>query len=512
MKRRNFLSALRTFSSTVRLRLTLWYLGIMIFIMTIFGGSLYGTETFVNTNAANSRLETQLYQDAQHIGNSYQQAIANGTSPTTQRLTLASGEFVLLLRPDKAVLDQRGSLPNAIVQQLRNRIYSQPAIDLAIPQPQNTSWHSTDRQYRVLLTPLFTQNVRVAILIIGLPREYPVSIVTIWLFHGILGLLAAAIGGYWLAGKALRPVKMITRTAREINATDLRRRLDLKRRDEFGELAATFDQMLGRLEAAFKRQMQFTADASHELRTPLTIVGLEINRALTQLATPQEYRQALEAIRVENEQMAEIVNSLLLLARADTGQTILQLQEVDLSDIALASVERLLPLARQQQITLATGELPELLVHGDPQYLKQMLVNLIENAIKYTSGIGHRVHVELACVEEHWAVVRVQDDGPGISDEHIPYLFERFYRVDKARTRKPQEIAATSSRACGQETGGIGLGLSIVQWIAQAHAGHIQVESQMTVGTTFEIRLPLLQDPVAASDVLESASSLMTNR
>src|SRR5437868_12213577 len=133
--------------------------------------------------------------------------------------------------------------------------------------------------------------------------------------------------------------------------------------------------------------------------------------------------------------MTATVNSVLLLARADTGQMTLDRQEVDLSDIALASVERLLSLARQSQVTLATGALPEVLVLGDPQYLGQMLTNLIENGIKYTSGSGKRVYIELACEQKRWGVVRVQDDGPGISEEHLPSLFERFYRVDKARSR-----------------------------------------------------------------------------
>ena len=305
-----------------------------------------------------------------------------------------------------------------------------------------------------------------------------------------MALLIAAIGGYWLAGKALRPVKMITRTANEINATDLRRRLHLKRRDEFGELAATFDQMLARLEAAFKRQTQFTADASHELRTPLTIIDLEINRALTQLERPEDYRQILEQIQAENEQMTYIVNNLLTLARADTGQLVLQREVVDVSDIALACVERLLSLAQQCHITLSTGTLPELLVSGDPQYLSRMLMNLIENAIKYTSGIGSRVHVELGCQQERWAVMRVQDDGPGIAEEHLPSLFERFYRVDKARARK---IEQTGVMAGKEEPGGTGLGLAIVQWIVQAHGGEIRVESKLGSGSTFQVELPLLR-------------------
>src|SRR5207248_8411685 len=362
-------------------------------------------------------------------------------------------------------------------------------FDLSVPQSHSHSWWARNTSYRVLITPVLDQNARVATLLVGLPYQDTIPFLAIWLFWGTLALLVAAIGGYWLAGKALRPVKMITQMAREIQATDLRSRLNLQRRDEFGELAATFDQMLARLEAAFKRQTQFTADASHELRTPLTIIDLEINRALTQLEQPEEYRHVLEQIQAENEQMTTIVNSLLLLARADTGQITLNLQEVDLSDLTLASVERLLPLARRSQITLATGDLPELLVRGDPQYLGQMLTNLIENGIKYSSGIGKRVYVELACEEKHWGVVRVQDDGPGISDEHLPYLFERFYRVDKARSHR-QKGPAQSSKPGNAEPGGTGLGLSIVQWIVQAHGGEICVESKPGFGSVFQVKLP----------------------
>ncbi|TMB81276.1 MAG: HAMP domain-containing protein [Chloroflexi bacterium] len=479
-------------TSSVRTRLTLWYLAMVAFIMCLFGGSLYVTQTFLNSDAAESRLETQLYQDSQQFAQTYRQALPDGHALTALRLNQTSQEMVLLLRPDGSVLDARGPLTSSEIQQLRVRAeQNSEMIDLTTSQNHSHGWWAWDTTYRVLITPMLNQNARVASLLVGLPRPHSISLLEIWLFHGTLALLVAAIGGYWLAGKALRPVKMITRTANEISATDLRRRLHLQSRDEFGELAATFDHMLARLEAAFKRQAQFTADASHELRTPLTIIDLEINRALTQLEQPEAYRHVLEQIQAENEQMTATVNSLLLLARADTGQMTLDLQEVDLSDIALASVERLLPLARQSQVTLATGDLPEVLVRGDPQYLGQMMTNLIENGIKYSSGIGKRVHIELACEQERWGVVRVQDDGPGISNDHLPYLFERFYRVDKARSRRQKGPALSSKPGYG-EPGGSGLGLSIVQWIVQAHGGEIRVESKIGAGTLFEVRLPLL--------------------
>src|SRR6266516_2072675 len=478
-------------TSSVRTRLTLWYLAMVAFIMCLFGGSLYVTQTFLNSDAAESRLETQLYQDSQQFAQTYRQALPDRQALTALRLNQTSQEMVLLLRPDGSVLDARGPLTSSEIQQLRARAgQNSEMIDLTTSQNHSHGWWAWDTTYRVLITPVLNQNARVASLLVGLPRPHPISLLEIWLFHGTLALLVAAIGGYWLAGKALRPVKMITRTANEISATDLRRRLHLQSRDEFGELAATFDHMLARLEAAFKRQAQFTADASHELRTPLTIIDLEITRALTQREQPEEYRQVLEQIQAENEQMTYIVNNLLTLARADTGQLVLQREVVDVGDMVLGCVERLLSLAQQSHITLSTGPLPELLVCGDPQYLSRLLLNLIENAIKYSSGIGTRVHVELACEQEQWAVVRVQDDGQGIAQEHLPSLFERFYRVDKARARKSEH---TSVAAGQQDPGGTGLGLAIVYWISQAHGGEVRVESKPGSGSIFQVRLPLLR-------------------
>lgn len=493
MKRRAEAHSFRvSLAHSVRTRLTLWYLAVMAFIICLFGGSLYATQTFLNTDMTKTRVETQLSQDSPRFADTYKSALLGRRAPTALNLNLSSQEIVLLLRPDGSVLDARGPVTSSQIQQLQARSGQNAGFsDLAAPQTYTHAWwgsHAMHTTYRVLMTPVLNQNMRFATLVVGLPLQDSIPFVAIWLFCGTTALLIAAIGGYWLAGKALRPVKMITHMANEISATDLRRRLHLPRRDEFGELAATFDHMLARLEAAFKRQTQFTTDASHELRTPLTVIDLEINRALTQCEHPAEYRHVLEQIQDENAHMTIIVNNLLTLARADTGQMTLDQQEVDLSDLALASVERLLPLARQSQITLATGELPEVLVRGDPQYLGQMLTNLIENGIKYSSGIGKRVHVELSCDQERWGVVRVRDDGPGISEEYLPFLFERFYRVDKARSSNQQ-----SSKPGTTEPGGTGLGLSIVQWIVQAHSGEIRVESTIGAGTLFAVRLPLLK-------------------
>jgi signal transduction histidine kinase len=496
------------FFASVRVRLTLWYLVTITVILFFLAGSMYSTQVHFNNEALDNLVGTQLYHNAQPVENIYKQALLAGQPLASQHFTLSTNEIVLLLRSDKTILDRRGPLTNSTIQQLQARIdNSQAAFNMTMPQTQTGNktyswrwWWFRTGDYRFLIVPILNKDTRIAVLIIGLPLQSQELMPVNLLPHALILLLISIIGGYWLAGRALRPMKMIMQMANEINATDLRRRLHLKRRDEFGALAATFDQMLARLEAAFKRQTQFAADASHELRTPLTIINLEVNRALTQLQTPAEYRQVLEQIQSENEQMSYIVNSLLTLARADTGQIMLHLEEIDLSDIALACVERLLTLARQSQVTISTGELPELLVSGDPQYLSRMLTNLIENAIKYTSGIGTHLHIDLASEHDQWGVIRVQDDGPGIAEEHLPLLFDRFYRVDKARSHNPK--GPSEAKPAREAPGGTGLGLAITQWIVQAHAGSIHVESKIGAGSLFTVRLPLLKQEMQQDDKL----------
>jgi signal transduction histidine kinase len=253
---------------------------------------------------------------------------------------------------------------------------------------------------------------------------------------------------------------------------------------------------LARLQSAFDRQRQFTADASHELRTPLTIVDLEADRALSKRRSPEEYERAMTVIKSENEYMSRLVNELLTLARMDAGQTMIKSEELDLSDLALEVVERLHPLAKRRGVELLTGDLPELLVNGDRQFLIQMLSNLVENGIKYSEGPNQCVQVETGFSKNESASVawvKVIDNGPGIPAEDLPLIFDRFYRVDKVRSRNgegPQNPAAEDDRPVGS-----GLGLSIVQWIVRAHAGQVKVESELGKGTSFTVELPLLSAP-----------------
>ncbi len=270
---------------------------------------------------------------------------------------------------------------------------------------------------------------------------------------------------------------------------------------QLGQLAATFDAMLARLQAAFERQRQFTADASHELRTPLTIIDLEASRALAAHRPSHEYERVLQVIQSENQFMIRMTKNLLTLARMDAGQVVLQIEDLDLSDVSLEVVERLAPLASSQQVRLSAGELPELPVMGDRQYLVQMLTNLVENAIKYSQGEDRRVQVVAGsdgAEGNKLAWVRVIDNGPGIPAEHLGHLFDRFYQVDQARHRQEKEDSDGNEPVAS----GTGLGLSIAQWIAHAHGGAIRVESVLGHGATFEVSLPL-----AASLSVESGNN-----
>jgi heavy metal sensor kinase len=288
-------------------------------------------------------------------------------------------------------------------------------------------------------------------------------------------LAFAVYGGMFLAGRALNPIDHVTRTAARIGAEeDLSQRLNLGGEDEVVRLARSFDHMLDRLERAFARQRQFTADASHELRTPLALFRGQIEVALNQRRSAKEYQAILASLHEDAERMTLLLGDLLTLARADAGQENLIRERIDLADVADEVVAVMQPLAEKKAVVLLREPGASAPVEGDQTRLLQLLVNLVDNAVKYTPA-GGRVAV---LVDRHadQARLRVADTGVGIAPENLPHLFERFYRVDKARARAE---------------GGFGLGLAIVEWIVKAHGGRITVESQADRGTTFTVTVPL---------------------
>ena len=289
-------------------------------------------------------------------------------------------------------------------------------------------------------------------------------------------LLAAALGGFLLSRKALAPVDAITRTARGINAINLSDRLErLTTGDELQRLSDTLNEMLGRIEHAFIRVTQFTADASHELRTPISLIRTEAEIALRRSRGDAEYREALRHILLEAERTSGLLEELLSLARADSGRETLRIASVDLSAVIREVSEpwRELMTARNLTFIREVSD-QEVTVLGDRNALQRLLTVLLDNAAKYTPAPGT---VELR-LETRGSVagIRVCDSGIGIPLEEQSKIFERFYRVDKARSR---------------DLKGAGIGLAIAQWIVQQHRGSITVQSLPGEGSTFVVELPL---------------------
>lgn len=289
-----------------------------------------------------------------------------------------------------------------------------------------------------------------------------------------LVLLLAALGGLLLADQALRPVDRISRTAQAISAGDLTWRIGSRGvADEVGRLAATFDQMLDRLQAAFERERRFTADASHELRTPLTVIKGRLSVTLSRRRTPPEYENTLRDLEQEVDRLIRLSTDLLLLTRLDQGSRDLQPERLDLSDLLGAVVEQVQPLAEIRSIAIIKDIPPELSIYGDPDHLIRLFLNLLDNAIKYTPIKGQ---VKVLSARQGAAVwVAISDTGSGIAPEHLPHLFERFYRVEANRSR---------------HTGGAGLGLAISYEIVRLHQGSLNVQSEPGQGTTFTVHLP----------------------
>ncbi len=304
------------------------------------------------------------------------------------------------------------------------------------------------------------------------------QLLTTILIAFVVGVVPAIFVGRWIAGRALEPVDQMITEVREItDGRTLHRRLAVPmERDELGRLAETLNQMMARLERSFAALRRFTADASHELKTPLTVVRAGVERAITRPDAPPETLAALEETLQEVNRMTELLDSLLTLARADEGRAELHREPVDLRQIIEEAGETGELLAEHAGVGIDI-RLPSepVVVSVDRSRVRQLALNLIENAVKYTPR-GGQVSVELGSSNGR-AVFTVADTGIGIAPGDLPHVFDRFWRADSARTR-------TSERA------GTGLGLAICKWIAEAHGGTIEVQSRPGRGTTFTVGLP----------------------
>ena len=297
-----------------------------------------------------------------------------------------------------------------------------------------------------------------------------------------LVLLAASWGGHWLSRRALSPVDALARTARDITGTNLSHRLEqLETGDELQRLSDTLNEMLTRIESAFLRVSQFTADASHELRTPIALIRTEAEIALRKSRDETEYKEALRHILLEAERTTTLIETLLSLARADAGRDPLHMQRIDLGAITQESAREWSDRVSAHNLlfTQRVSASP-LFVAGDAGALSRLLNILFDNAVKYTPAPGS-IGLTLEKRDQR-AVIAIHDTGIGISPDDQSKIFERFYRADKARSR---------------ELGGSGLGLAIAKWIIEQHRGNIRIQSSPTNGSTFLVELPLYSDSVS---------------
>jgi signal transduction histidine kinase len=300
----------------------------------------------------------------------------------------------------------------------------------------------------------------------------------------VLGL--AVSGGLLLAGRALAPVRGVSATARRITVTaDFGQRLpSQRRRDEVGELVETFNALIARVEATLAEQQRFLADTSHELRSPLTVIRANLGFLRRELDSDTRAECVREA-EDEAQRMGRLIGDLLLLGQAESSE-LLRRAPLAIADLIVEVAEQARVQASDRTIEVAP--LQPITLNADRDRLKQVIWNLVENALRYTPSGGA---IRLSAVQEaDQAVIAVSDEGPGIDPEHLPHLFERFYRVDRARSRA---------------TGGAGLGLAIVQHLVKAHGGSVAVQSQPGQGTTFTLRLPGIIDSSPVAERLDQS-------
>lgn len=486
---------------SIRLRLTLWYALLLAVVLVGFSGLFYWV-LLTSLNADVDRTLERFTQETHHaLGHSSAESWLQHTTVISLE-TIPVNEFA---SPGVyiQVLDEQGRAA-AVSSNLRgDQLPVDPAVirdGLAGRSVYATLAAGEGERVRVLTTPILVQGRVVGLVQVGQSLhalDGTANQVRLLLAAGvILSLAIAAVMGWLLAHRALRPVAQIAQTAQRIvTAQDLSQRIAFRGvKDEIGLLADTFNAMLGRLDKAFRSQQQFVADSSHELRTPLTVILGNLD-LLQHVGDPAGQAESMGAIRREATRMRAIVNDLLLLAQLDAPHPA-HYPLVDLDGLVMEVYQTLRPLAVDRSLTL--GEIAAVQIRGDADDLKRMILNLVENAIKYTPA-GGRVVLQCTLQEPKdgrgpvegmgdappfsgrprtspYATVSVMDSGPGIAPEHLPHLFERFYQVDKARR--------------GGEGRGSGLGLVISREIVQAHGGRLEALSVPGRGSRFTVTLP----------------------
>lgn len=476
---------------SVRVRLTLWYSGVLAFVLILLSVLTY---FFYERNIL-QRADNNLVELSEAFTTTFNAEVPDQTGPDRVKnaalQAMAEHRFSGIVF---AVTDAAGKLlqssldlptPNPEKLKLAPDLFSSQTFrSLAVD---GTSGHTfrtipgEQHGFRGFSRPLFATGKTYALVLLQSrhPQEEMLEDIRhIFMTVIPIVLVCATVGGYFLAWKSLGPVVAMASQARGMGAGNLQDRLSVvNERDELGQLALSFNQLLDRLEQSFERQRRFISDASHELRTPVAILRGETEVTLSRAdRSPAEYRETLGVLRNESQRLSHIIEDLFTLTRADAGQYPLALRDFYLDELVAEMIRHARSLAITKDIVLSSEIEPELLVHGDEALIGRLLLNLLDNAFKYTPRGGK------VCVrggkKGAEILVSVSDTGPGIPDDLHERIFERFFRADKARGRMESD------------TGGAGLGLSIARWIAEAHHGRLILTQSSTAGSTFTVYLP----------------------
>jgi heavy metal sensor kinase len=456
---------------TIHARLTLWYIVLLALILIGFSAALY----FTLARALYQQADDSLVRNAHDLTEGLR--IKNGqfdypggeNDISDLDAVRAQGYLIRILDVDGKVLNTNPTyaplpvVPESIAMARRG-----------LPQVQTVSVDG--EAYRLYTAPVENDGQPAgALQIAEVLGAVAVTLRELMFALAVivpLTLALATFGGMWFARRALVPIDQITRTAQRISAQDLSQRLNLNLpNDEVGRLAHTFDAMLARLDDAFRREREFTANAAHELRTPLTVMRGEIDVVLQRPRERTEYERVLSELGADVEQLSRITEDLLMLARADAHQIAITCEELNAAQLLQAVADELRPLAEAQQIALDVHADPALRFWGDEQKMLRVLFNLVDNALKFSAP---DTRVLLTATPKGDAVsLCVSDQGAGIASDALPHIFDRFYRGTNG------------------DASGAGLGLAIARALVQAQAGHISGESALGQGTTITVELPM---------------------
>lgn len=469
----------------VRLQVLFWYTAIFAGVLLLAGAFSYHYFEASLEDGLDASLRIQAQQIAEELipGRdtiTIHDAIGilshlDRDHPSSQNVDINYGALVRLLNAHGSVMSETPTSKVLII----------PPESITQPLQEGHSWDGTITTTTGVEVRLYSQAVKVqgkvfAVVQVGQSLSHIhhtlQRLILVLLAIGGVALVLCALSSYWLTGRAFAPIQRLTQTARRIKAGDLRQRVSIPpARDEIQFLAVTLNEMLDSLDQMVSRQRRFVADASHELRTPVAVIRNKTSIALLHPQTIEEYATILQGVNAETERLGHLLSDLLALSRGDEGRVKFEQEPVRLDLLAKATVAQTEWLADERSIHLRIQAEQPVTIIGDEARFIQVLMNLLDNALHYTpSGGSVQVVVEDS---QHVAHLIVRDTGVGIAPEHLPHIFERFYRADPARDQ------SSSSNS--------GLGLAIVDWIVHAHGGNITVESTVKKGSCFTVTFPL---------------------